>query len=184
MGTGRPDRSPTACDVATTYADDYIIYKYMILMVQMFVAMHREHLVSVRDELDRVKQLTRELSDLQGKLVPTPGSGEVDSPPSVDAAAKARAVQTSDKHRQVPIRDVPEPTQLGKRTSKRSPGVVRSAGLTVPVPSVVGNQGEPRDDRSSTADHTEIHALLTKRITELQRERQGYWQRILSVISK
>ena len=40
----------------------------MILMVQMFVAMHREHLASVRDELDRVQQLTRELSDLQAKL--------------------------------------------------------------------------------------------------------------------
>ena len=31
----------------------------MILMVQMFVAMHREHLASVRDELDMVQQLTR-----------------------------------------------------------------------------------------------------------------------------
>ena len=40
-------------------------HKDMILMVQMFVAMHREHVVSVRDELDRVQQLTRELSELQ-----------------------------------------------------------------------------------------------------------------------
>ena len=40
----------------------------MIMMVQMFFAMHREHLASARDELDRVEQLTRELSALQAKL--------------------------------------------------------------------------------------------------------------------
>ena len=39
----------------------------MILMVQMFVAMHREHLASVRHELDMVQQLTGELSDSPGQ---------------------------------------------------------------------------------------------------------------------
>ena len=34
----------------------------MIMMVQMFFAMHREHMASVREELDRVEQLTRELT--------------------------------------------------------------------------------------------------------------------------
>ncbi|MDR3623140.1 MAG: FHA domain-containing protein [Paludisphaera borealis] len=40
----------------------------MILMVQMFVAMHQEHQATMRVELDRVEQLTRELSGLQQKL--------------------------------------------------------------------------------------------------------------------
>ena len=40
----------------------------MIMMVQMFFAMHREHLASAREELDRVEQLTRELSALQARL--------------------------------------------------------------------------------------------------------------------
>ena len=56
----------------------------MIMMVQMFVAMHREHLASVRDELDRVEQLTRELSDLQAKLAEPTGSPET-GPPAGDA---------------------------------------------------------------------------------------------------
>ena len=43
----------------------------MILMVQMFLAMHREHQVSVRDELDRVQKLTGELAVLQEKLAET-----------------------------------------------------------------------------------------------------------------
>src|SRR5208283_5964517 len=43
----------------------------MILMVQMFVAMHREHRVAIRDELDRVQKLTKKLSVLQKKLTQT-----------------------------------------------------------------------------------------------------------------
>ena len=48
----------------------------MILMVQMFMAMHREHLSSVRDELDRVKKLTGELADPAGEA----GGGREQSP--------------------------------------------------------------------------------------------------------
>ena len=40
----------------------------MILMVRMFMTMHREHVGSIRDEVDRVQQLTRELETLQVKL--------------------------------------------------------------------------------------------------------------------
>ena len=33
-------------------------------------------------------------------------------------------------------------------------------------------------------EDADLHAVLTKRITELQRERQGYWQKILGAIAK
>src|SRR5262249_18317096 len=45
-----------------------LFHNDMIMMVQMFFAMHREHLASTRDELDRVEQLTRELAVLQARL--------------------------------------------------------------------------------------------------------------------
>ena len=35
----------------------------------------------------------------------------------------------------------------------------------------------------SSMSGTEVYSHLTRRITELQRERQGYWQRILKVIN-
>src|SRR5262249_8561513 len=49
-------------------------HRDMILMVQMFVAMHREHSASVRHELDMVQQLTQELSALQAKSGQSPES--------------------------------------------------------------------------------------------------------------
>ena len=40
----------------------------MMLMIQMFMAMHREHLGAVQGELDKVRELSRELGRLQGQL--------------------------------------------------------------------------------------------------------------------
>ena len=55
----------------------------MLMMFQMFVAMHREHLGSVRDELDRVQQLTQELTRLNARLGQLPGSAETSTPSDV-----------------------------------------------------------------------------------------------------
>ena len=41
----------------------------MILMVQMFAAMHRQQLESVRHEMEMVQRLTGQLQDLQTALV-------------------------------------------------------------------------------------------------------------------
>jgi pSer/pThr/pTyr-binding forkhead associated (FHA) protein len=156
----------------------------MILMVQMFVAMHREHLVSVREELDRVKQLTEELSDLQARLVRAHGSGEAGRSPGIDAAtSKAGAAKPSSRKRQDRMRGATQASEPTKRTVPKPPGPARGTGPTAPI--AAGAKNPPgRDDPSSTADHTEFHTILTRRITELQRERQGYWQRILSAINK
>ena len=60
----------------------------MILMVQMFVALHREHRVTIRDELDRVQKLTKKLSVLQAKLTQTAGSAEQSRSPALSGRRK------------------------------------------------------------------------------------------------
>ena len=70
----------------------------MILMVQMFVAMHREHLASVRHELDMVQRLTRELSLLQGKATESPGSDDAGIDRLSDEPASDRAVNRTKKN--------------------------------------------------------------------------------------
>ena len=52
----------------------------MIVMFQMFVTMHREHLSPVSNELDRVQQLTRELALLNARLDQLDGSAESAAP--------------------------------------------------------------------------------------------------------
>ena len=62
-------------------------------MVQMFVAMHREHLASVRHELDMVQQLTGELSALQAKLAEPAASAEAG--PAAGAVGRPRIMRTN-----------------------------------------------------------------------------------------
>jgi hypothetical protein len=157
----------------------------MILMVQMFVAMHREHLVSVREELDRVKQLTRELGVLQGKLNESSEVGAGAPSPSLGASAlRSGPARSPHKARQDRAQGPTDPTQAAKKPRKNPSDAANRPEARPPLRPADGSRNALADEASSPADHTELHALLTKRITELQRERQGYWQKILGSIGK
>jgi pSer/pThr/pTyr-binding forkhead associated (FHA) protein len=155
----------------------------MILMVQMFVAMHREHVASVRHELDMVQKLTGELSELQAKLADrssaTPGADRTarSGLPSQDRESDharnrknrdRKSVSRDHMHRS---RAEPTPSSSEERASPPKPKP-RSAEPSV----LAGSRG------SGEGQGSQIHAVLTERIAELQRERQGYWQKILSAL--
>ena len=157
----------------------------MIMMVQMFVAMHKEHSASVRQELEKVQQLTRELSALQAKAAKSPELGNagetagVDRPSRQGGPAKAAG-------RKKPDRDVgvEQPDRVAPRTkpnSTEAAGRSRASGSKI----AAVNGTEPRtSDEARQGDASEFHAGLTERIAQLQRERQGYWQTILKAINR
>jgi pSer/pThr/pTyr-binding forkhead associated (FHA) protein len=155
----------------------------MLLMVQMFVAMHRDHLASVRHELDMVQRLTGELSDLQAKLAEGPSS------PSVGlTAGRGRPSRGPDpaqsldhmKQNKRPVSRKPtidsRPADPTSPQSAAEPGPIRRKSNSTERSMPAGPAG------ISKGEDSQIHALLTTRIAELQRERQGYWQRILSAL--
>ena len=155
----------------------------MILMVQMFVAMHREHVASVRHELDMVQQLTGELSELQAKLADgsaTPGVGLTDrTGRPAQARGSDHAKNRKKRDKKSVSRDSANPIHRPEPTSARpaeSPSLPnsRSRSAERSISATSGGAGE--------AEGSQIHAVLTERIAELQRERQGYWQRILTVL--
>jgi len=157
----------------------------MIMMVQMFVAMHREHSASVRHELEMVQQLTRELSALQAKTAQSPASTNARL-----AAGTARRhrdpgpVGAVDRGEQDKKPLSPGPDQGGHRAKPKSPApAARSKAAGSKPPSAQGSV-PPIADGARAVEDEQIHALLTQRIAELQRERQGYWQRILSTINR
>jgi pSer/pThr/pTyr-binding forkhead associated (FHA) protein len=155
----------------------------MILMVQMFVAMHREHLVSVRDELDRVQQLTSELSRLQRSLVEAPVKSAPGSPGPNSSTSPSRPRESpgATPTRRARGQSAPKPTRQDS-----VPGADGPRGSDEPSDRVTKRARVSSESAraSGPSDAVELHGDLTKRIAELQRERQGYWQRILSVISK
>jgi hypothetical protein len=164
-----------------TFHDD------MMLMIQMFMAMHREHLGAVKDELDKVRELSKELGLLQGKLAePTRASGEARLEqgavhPAAEGLRKASRgngqVQTEDAFDASSTRFVTNPLS-------ESAGPTPLSDPAAPVASGAAATKELSEARSSLGEQSQFHLDITRRITELQRERQGYWQRILSAINK
>jgi pSer/pThr/pTyr-binding forkhead associated (FHA) protein len=165
----------------------------MAMMVQMFVAMHREFQSSVRDELDRVQQLTRELSRLNARLSQLPVQAEAGQAPNArlperkarpvpgakppGSEAKPRPPGPEAKSRPRPARRVGEPAEGQPEARAADP---RLAGRSSKVAKDEGKSRNAPPPRMGTA---EVYADLTRRITELQRERRGYWERILKAIN-
>jgi len=159
----------------------------MILMVQMFVAMHREHRVAIRDELDRVQKLTRKLGVLQKKLTQTAGSAE---------ESRSQGAQRPEQNVGKPDRsgrngttraqgvNPPNDAEPGPSQPAQPPDANRRSGAGTPITTSTDHTRKAVGSPATPASHAELHSHLTQRITELQRERQSYWQRILSAINK
>ena len=163
-----------------TFHDD------MMLMVQMFMAMHREHLGAVKEELDKVRELSSELGRLRDKLdKPAQSPQEARSPnreeatpstqqpggdmpasrprPFAVAADSSTAQFATDRFDQ-PGAPAPRPTST---VPAASGGPASNARRDVPV--------ARRADEIPPRYHTEDHRASTSR--------QGYWQRIMNSIN-
>ena len=155
----------------------------MIMMVQMFVAMHREHLASVRHELDMVQRLTGELGNLQARLA-EPASAADDGPTAgIGRPSQERGpVQAIDHRRRDKKPASREATNASNRADRTSQQPAADRGFPSPKTRAAEAPVPPASHGTSNSDESQIHAVLTERIAELQRERQGYWQRILSAL--
>jgi len=161
-----------------------MLHSEMILMVRMFMTMHREHVGSIRDELDRVQQLTRELEILQAKLGESSNAEKVKPTAGIERERKGTGPQLS-------VKATKEHRSLGPTLPSRSEGREHRKSSDPAVKSGIESASSSRatdsqrrvEGQSPQVDTVEFHAEITKRIAELQRERQGYWRRILSVMS-
>jgi hypothetical protein len=127
----------------------------MTMMVQMFIAMHREFQSSVRDELKRVQKLTQELGRLNAQLLKVP---ELSQAPSEA-----------------------QPQVMPRKARRGKPTPTPKAEETPDQPATADRPSTPTAPRKESS---EMYADITRRITDLQRQRRGYWQRILNAINR
>ena len=150
----------------------------MIIMVQMFATMHRQQLESVRHEMDMVQRLTGQLQDLQTKLAQPAGAADVGRP-----AEKRPSMPAPDNKKRDRKSASREPSDFAEMTAPPpSPPPARGPIPQGPKARSARQVVPPVPQGSGETDDSEVLAHLTRRISELQRERQGYWQRILSVL--
>lgn len=149
----------------------------MILMVQMIMAMHREHMTSVRGELDRISQLSQEMAELRARLAAAPDPG---SPRNVTSQSSIRPL-AGDEANHLGRSDPPAVEKAGAPAGTPPP-------TTASGPMSLGSASErrpavPIEETRPQAIPLDFHIQLTRRVAELQRERQGYWQKILHIFT-
>ena len=157
----------------------------MGMLVQMFGTMHREQMEVIREELDRLHQLSKELQELKDELakpsrqpVTTIGRARRRSLPSRPAALtdNGSSTGTSSNHRTgisdshhardwpyaPPLDPAGGPASRPIPARARLPGPARSPGIRQP-------------DRDAVA-------WIHQRIMTIQSERETRWQKILKLL--
>src|SRR5262249_35091362 len=141
------------------------------------------------DELDHVQKLTRELTRLNARLGRLPESAEATPAVGTGGGAGSPRRERRPAPQAGPSKPPanPRPRTAEPPTSKRpqgrppdAAGKVKSTGRPAPPDQDTGGAGAGRPPVTGSED---LYADLTRRITELQRERQGYWQKILKAIN-
>jgi hypothetical protein len=148
----------------------------MAMMVQMFIAMHREFQGSVRAELDRVQQLTRELGRLNARLSRLEKPGDIGQAAAA-ARPEGKVRPVGEKARSESRHASPPQTAPRQKGATAHQHAAREASGRPEPPAGTGPGSPPR------RESPDLYAELTRRITQLQRERRTYWQRILKTIN-
>lgn len=143
----------------------------MIAMVQTLFTIHREQHASVREEMTRVEELTAELDALRRKM----SHADADSGAAGRASASPRpapAQKASPRDHSARDQEAAGPAAR----SRTDPKPASAAAASRPSPAA-----PPREEKAPVAS-PEMHGFIADRIASLQRERQGYWRRILNQI--
>lgn len=192
----------------------------MTMVVQAFSAAHSRQLDVIRDELQRVHELNRELQELQARR-----DGAVAAAPESETAAAASAGPSANAPvgaGAAPATAPPGfPPGFGGLESLFPPGfqpptagippisfplggvlppaaafpgmppggVNPAAAPRMPLPKAAARPAQtapgpvPSREAAASTDEPDLHVDLTSRISELERERTGRWQRILQMLT-
>jgi hypothetical protein len=126
----------------------------MLMMFQMFGKLQREQLGVIRDEMERLRELSREVLALQTELANYVQPGAEGARPA-PATSGPRAAATG-----VAANHASRPALAAKDGAQTKP---------LPLP-----QGQPEKD---------MHAWLSQRLAALQQERQTRWQKIVNYLT-
>jgi pSer/pThr/pTyr-binding forkhead associated (FHA) protein len=161
-----------------------MVHSEMMLMVRMFMTMHREQLGSIRDELGRVQQLTRELEILQAKLSEPLGADNSNVESRADRRRlEVESLPSANSRNDPPTRESSFAGRPETRQQRNSPPETAKSASELAASVRTVDAKRASEGVSSPVDSVMAHTQITKRIAELQRERQGYWRKILTAMS-
>jgi len=151
----------------------------MMMMFQMFTTVHRDQIGVIREEMDRLQELTTEVQSLQTELA---------------RMSTAKQAQTPGFHppaRPAQVTTGPAPKPMAQPASAMRPQPVAdqvrqpAAGFHPPSPAPVATNGaeSKSPEMPLGQSQADVHAWLSRRIVEIQHERQTRWQRVVSFLT-
>jgi hypothetical protein len=162
----------------------------MGMLVEMFGSLQREQMDLIRQELDQLREVTREVQELKSELASyaqdreAARASEAAAPPVVPPpiptptpAAETIAGVRVDPSRMAPAADLPPaagPTVPSSDASTR-------AGEGKPGPARPGARPRPERPAPVTND-ADVMLWLNQRISTLQEERESRWRKILKLL--
>ena len=184
----------------------------MAMMVQMFGTMHRDQMATIREELDRLRELTDEFNALKNELASRshaeikqpPAASEVVSVirnrlPASEPKASTRAVAPNESSEPRSIRGEDFSANRAPFSASEPPGRHRSADpkgasrletSTSAAKASSNNKGDDlgaspqakNSEPKSVASEKDSVMWLHQRIMALQQERETRWQKILKLL--
>jgi pSer/pThr/pTyr-binding forkhead associated (FHA) protein len=174
----------------------------IFMLVQMFSSLHKDQLALIREELDRLDGLTRELHSLEEELRKRSNDDKKETPavqlaPANSAAALAAQMQpalaASNGNGGEPMRLDKEGSQAASRAASASEkgktehveagqSEQQEAGGGAGGGSSADGSPDARSGPPRPAKEKDIHVWLYHRIAALQQERQSRWKTIMNFI--
>jgi hypothetical protein len=153
----------------------------MLMMFQMFGSLQQDQMATLRQELDRVQELTRELQSLREALAtsPAPQPAVREDPATLGTKCADFSPITTD----IPVAgtaQIPVPQQVhaampvGNGNGKTMPS--NSGPASTAAPQATSKQPAPAQNTQ------EMHSWLFQRMETIQQERQSRWQKILDML--
>jgi pSer/pThr/pTyr-binding forkhead associated (FHA) protein len=167
-----------------------------VMMLQMFSSLHRDQFELIREELEELRGLNREMHSLQIELAnhkatpPTSVNGrQPTAPPKLPATVAAPPALASSP-------SVPAPaftsSSRGMPTTFESPLAAHQTSAKPestkhkPTAETVAPPSTPTNPTSTSAPQVpaghDVHAWLSQRFTDLQQERQTRWQKLVGTL--
>jgi hypothetical protein len=147
----------------------------LLKMIQMFGMLHKDQLGLIRVELDRIHELTQELQELKAEF--TRDNRRAHTAPNAVAPAApplpaGEAVRSEGGSPPAAVNGGKPPAPAVARPAPAEGGGEAAAMPESPAPAGFPPATDPSDQ--------DVHVWLHERITALQKEREGHWQKILN----
>jgi hypothetical protein len=177
----------------------------LLTMFDMFSTLHRDQTSAIRQELDDLKRVTQEIQELRKEM--TRRSMPVPETTSQVPFDQLTPIMVATYPSNPSMRPVENPTETTMETKEDQcpkpteespvsplspdrvtqpfpePVPVRQPVGPAPEPAVADGKAKSKPIPGPEAPNSSIHDWLSERMTQLQREQQSRWQRLLRLLT-